>query len=215
MSSSPLNVAVLIYDGVELVDMNGPVDVFYHASLFTNNRYNIFTIAETPDAVGSEGGIVTIVPKYAFTSEHPTPDIVIIPGQLNANGVPIVASDAVVNWIKTVAGNNATILAVCVGIYHVAKSGLLNGKKATTHYMAINQFHIDYPEIQIIKNVRYVEDGQFVTTAGISSGIDGALYLIEKNDGADMAQQVADLMIYNRAAPLPPYTILPPYYPAG
>jgi len=66
--------------------------------------------------------------------------------------------------------------------------------------------------VNVVKNVRICEDDNIVTTGGITSGIDGALYLVGKQHGAVTAQQVADIMIYNRDNPLPPFTILPPYY---
>jgi len=102
-------------------------------------------------------------------------------------------------------------MSVCIGAYILARTGLLSGREATTHYASIADIQSQYHDIRFIKNVRYVPDDNFVTTGGITSGIDGALYLIEQMDDADIAQHVADIMVYNREAPLPPYTLLPPY----
>ena len=109
-------------------------------------------------------------------------------------------------WISWVALSTA-ILAVLAAI-----AGLLSGKKATTHYLSINDFHAHYPDVVIEKNVRFVEYGNFITTGGVTSGIDGALHLVRKIDGEEIAQHVADVIVYNRETPLPPFTILPPYY---
>ncbi|MES2112399.1 MAG: DJ-1/PfpI family protein [Bacteroidota bacterium] len=212
-----LKVAVLIFPGVELVDMNGPVDVFLHANRayntpFDNPRYKVFTVAETHALVEAEGKAVVIKPAMSI-KECTEADIIVIPGRIafTAAADSIPADQAIIDWIAMMAGKGSTILSVCVGLYSLAPTGLLDGKKATTHYLAMSYAGKTWPKIELIKNVRYVHDGQFVTTGGITSGIDGALYLVKHNDGHIVAQMVADIMVYNREAPLPPYTLLPPY----
>jgi len=205
-----MNVAVLTYDNVELVDMHGPIDTFLRANSYNGSRYNIYTVAATDAPVLASGGVVTITPHYTIKN-CATPDVIVIPGIMTPDGAGI-ADKAIINWIKKMGANKKVIMSVCIGSYSLAETNLLSGKKATTHYLSINDFHKKYPDITIIKNVRYVADGNIVTTGGITSGIDGALYLVEKFDGTDIAQQTADVMVYNRDNPLPPYTILPPYY---
>ena len=100
---------------------------------------------------------------------------------------------------------------MCVGLYNVAATGLLDGRRVTTHYLAIESFQRQHPAIQVVKNERVVRDGHLVSTGGITSGIDGALHLLETLEGDAITQQVADLMVYNRYARLPRYTLLPPY----
>jgi len=214
-----LKVAVLIFPGVELVDMNGPVDVFLHANRayntsFDNPRYKVFTVAETHALVEAEGKAVVIKPAMSI-KECTEADIIVIPGRIafTAAADSIPADQAIIDWISMMAGKGSTILSVCVGLYSLAPTGLLDGKKATTHYLAMSYAGKTWPKIELIKNVRYVHDGQFVTTGGITSGIDGALYLVKHNDGHIVAQMVADIMVYNREAPLPPYTLQPPYPP--
>jgi len=208
-----MNVAVIIYNGVELVDMNGPIDAFVKANYFIDNKYSVFTVAESLDPVKSESEVVKLTPSYSFDN-CPHVDIIVIPGKLDEKSTSVPASETVVAWIKKMAEYDKIVMSVCVGFLTLANTGLLSGKKATTHYMTINQVHGNkqYRDIDLVKNVRYVEDGNFITTGGITSGIDGALFLIEKLNGSNIAQQVADIMVYNRVAPLPPYTILPPYY---
>ncbi|SHM54498.1 DJ-1/PfpI family protein [Mucilaginibacter sp. OK098] len=204
---TPIKVAVLIYNGVELVDMNGPIDVFLHANRYNNNRYQVYTVAATMDAILSENRVVTITPQYDLHN-CPEPDLVVIPGIIDLEVDP-----SVIDWIKKIASKkDKVIMSVCIGLQILAKTGLLSGKRVTTHYLAINDMHKQYPDITFIKNVRFVQDGHIVSTGGITSGIDGALHLVEKNDGPVIAQQTADVMVYNRDAPLPPYTILPPYF---
>jgi transcriptional regulator GlxA family with amidase domain len=209
METSPqIKVAVMIYNGVELVDMNGPIDVFVHANAYNNKRYQVYTVAATSDPIRSESNIVTIVPQYDICN-CPQPDIIVIPGIIDLE-----VDAAMIKWLTEVGNNHPELvfLSVCIGLYTLAQTGLLSGKKATTHYLAINEFHKLYPDVTIVKNIRFWEDGRIVSTGGITSGIDGALHLVEKYDGAIVAQQTADVMIYNRDAPLPPFTILPPYF---
>lgn len=203
-------IAVMVYEGVELVDMNGPLDVFLHANGIIKNRYQICTVAENKQPVKSEGGVVTILPAYDFT-DCPDPDVLIVPGLLDQNLAPTTANAACIAFIKRMIEADKVILSVCVGLYNVAATGLLSGKTVTTHYLAIKSFQEKHKDIRVIKNVRFVRDSKLVSTGGVTSGIDGALLLLETFDGESVAQQVADLLVYNRKAPLPEYTLLPPY----
>lgn len=205
-----MKVAVMVYDGVELVDMCGPTDVFLHANGVQKDSYQIYTVAESKEPVRSEGSVVTILPAYDF-GDCPEPDILIVPGLLDANLVPTVASDACVSFIKSIMLKDKIILSVCVGLFNVAATGLLSGKRVTTHYLALQSFQQSHPDLQVVKNKRVVQDGNLVSTGGVTSGIDGALHLLESLLGNTIAQQVADIMVYNRYARLPEYTLLPPY----
>jgi transcriptional regulator GlxA family with amidase domain len=209
-----LNVAVLIYPGVEMIDMNGPIDVFIKANGLNNGKYNIYSLAETLGSIPSENSLVTLTPTYSFAN-CPEPSIIIIPGQIISEGPPPEignGSEKLIAWLKEMGDKSSiTIMSVCIGAYILARTGMLAGKKATTHYSSIKDFQSKYPNTHVIKNVRYFKDGNIVTTGGITSGIDGALSLIEQLDGVDIAQHVSDIMVYNRGAPLPPYTLLPPY----
>ncbi len=206
-----MNVAILIYPGVEVIDMNGPLDVFVKTNRFTNDQYNIFTVAESDSAIESETAVVEIIPEYSLDN-CPQPAIIVIPGQImprGSSGRFGTGSPKLITWIKEQAQHpSTTIISVCVGVYILANTGLLSGKQATTHYAALEDIQQEYPDITFIKNVRFVQDEKIITTGGVTSGIDGALHFVSENDGADIAQKVADIMVYNREAPLPPDTIL-------
>jgi transcriptional regulator GlxA family with amidase domain len=207
---SPIDIAVIIYEGVELVDMNGPIDVFLHVNSIRRERYNIYTVAEKKEPIVSEGGVVTIVPTYDF-ADCPEPDVLIVPGLLDQKLEPTVANDACISFIKNIMLKDKIVLSVCIGLYNVAATGLIFGKKVTTHYLAVNSFQEQHKDIHVVKNERVVRDGNLVSTGGITSGIDGALHLIEYFDGESITQQVADMLVYNRSSPIPRYTLLPPY----
>lgn len=206
-----INVAVLIYPGVEIIDMNGPLDVFIKANRYNQNRYCVFTVAESAEDIESERSAVRITPEYTI-SNCPRPHLILIPGQVMPEGSSQQfgsGSHVLHKWIKDQAQHDdTTIMSVCIGVYILAKTGLLANRSATTHWKAIESIQQEYPDIRFIKNVRYVQDGKFITTGGVTSGIDGALYFIETMDGPGIAKEVADIMVYNREAPLPPGTIL-------
>lgn len=206
-----INVAVLVYPGVEVIDMNGPIDVFIKANSFNGNRYRVYTVAESPEPVKSENSAVQIIPEYTLTN-CPRTDILVIPGQIMPTGSTESfgrGSDTLRSWITGLMQTPETIImSVCVGIYILAKTGLLANRKATTHFQALVDIQKEYKDITFIKNVRFIPDGNFITTGGVTSGIDGALYLVSVLDSPCTAQKVADIMVYNREAPLPVNTIL-------
>ena len=208
-----IKVAVLIYPGIEVIDMNGPIDVFVKANRYNGNKYEVFTVAESAGEIKSELSVVHIIPDYTL-GNCPQPDIIVIPGQIMPAGSTSAfggGSNRLIDWIKEQSQHEGvTVMSVCVGIYILANTGLLNNRRATTHWMTMkdNSIQEEYPLIIFVKNERFVSDGNFVTTGGVTSGIDGALYLVSIIDDADTAQQVADIMVYNRDAALPPGTIL-------
>jgi transcriptional regulator GlxA family with amidase domain len=210
--AASLNIAMVIYPGFEAVDLNGPLDVFIKANRYNQDRYRIYTVAEAAAEVPGESAVVRIVPDFSLGGAPP-PDLVVLPGQvMPAGSSPAYGSGspALIDWLKAVADRpETTIMSVCVGAYILAHTGLLDSRRATTHWLALSDMQGQYPRTEWVKNVRYVADGPFVTTGGVTSGIDGALYLVEQWDGADIAQTVADILVYNRNAPLPPDTILP------
>lgn len=207
-----MNVAILIYPGVEVIDMNGPVDVFVKANRLNFNKYKIFTVAESEDVIETEASVVRVTPEYTIDN-CPRADVIVIPGQIMPLGSPRrfgKGSEKLIAWLRKQAQDpSTTIIAVCVGVYILANTGLLTGKQATTHYAAIDNIQQEYNGITFIKNVRFISAGNFITTGGVTSGIDGILYFISETEGADTAQSIADTMVYNRDAPLPPNTILP------
>ena len=200
------NVAVMVFDGVELVDMSGPVDVFLHANYFqTELAYHVYTVGATHCAIRSEGGVVMIAPTYSV-DDCPEPDVVVVPGRIPSGTT---AGPELTAWLVRMSLRGKTVLSVCVGLYTLAAAGLLFRRRATTHYKAIADVERAYPDIHLVKNVRFVEDGQFLTTGGVTSGIDGALALVARYSGAEVAQEVADVLVYNTTCALPPGTLLP------
>jgi putative intracellular protease/amidase len=192
------NVAVLLFPGVQIIDYSAPYEVFSQAGV-----YNIFTVAESSAPIATSGGqgAAQVVAKYTFAN-HPKPDILIIPGGGGSapgdGGVGNQTANAVViRWIQDQAPNATTVLSVCNGAFLLAKAGLLDGLEATTFWGMLDDLKVAAPKTRVHNDRRYVDNGKVITTAGLSSGIDGSLYVLSKLHGAGKARQVALQMEYD------------------
>jgi putative intracellular protease/amidase len=182
----PKKVAILIFDGVQIIDYSGPYEVFADAG------YDVFTVAATKHPVTTAAGDgQKISPKYTF-SDAPQADIVVIPG----GGYEAPSNSAAVAWIKRAHVHDQHTMSVCNGAFTLANTGLLDGLRATTTAGNALRMRQAYPNIKVV-NERFVDNGKIITTAGLSAGIDGALHVVAIMDGEDAAQSVALGIEYN------------------
>ncbi len=180
-------VAILIFDGVQIIDYTGPYEVFGQAG------FNVFTVAAKPDLIQTAMGM-KVTPNYTLENA-PKPDVIVVPG---GDGVRRTQQDAqIIKWIQEKSRDAAHVLSVCNGAYILARTGLLDGLTATTFYDLIDGLKTVAPKTKVVRDQRYVDNGKIITTAGISSGIDGSLYLVSKMRGNAVAQMVALNMEYN------------------
>ena len=183
----PKKVAILIFDGVQIIDYSGPYEVFDDAG------YDVFTVAATKHPVTTAAGDgMKITPKYTF-ADAPQADIVVIPG----GGYEAPSNSAAVAWIKREHAHDQHTMSVCNGAFTLANTGLLDGLSATTTAGNILRMRRDYPKINVVNDQRVVDNGKIITTAGLSAGIDGALHVIAVMDGEYAAQSVALGIEYN------------------
>ena len=173
-------VAILIFNGVEIIDYAGPWEVFGAAG------FDVYTVAETKDAVTTAMGM-TVVPKYTF-AEAPRPDILLVPGG-DVSGPR--GSAATLKWIQETTGGAQTTMSVCNGAFTLASAGLLDGLSATTTFHLLDKFKSDFPKTTVVRDQRFVDNGKIVTAGGLTSGIDGALHVVSKVLGNGTAQEVA------------------------
>ncbi len=189
--SGERNVAVFLFDGVELLDFGGPGEVFA-----ATEGFNVYTVAATADPIVSQG-FVRITPEYTIDNS-PSPDILILPG--GATGGPL-RDEKVMEWIRAAADDLEVALSVCTGAFLLAKAGLLEGLKATTWHGAIDNFREFAPHTTVLENTRWVDNGKMVTTAGVSAGIDGALHVVARLKGEEVAARTARYMEYDKWVP--------------
>ncbi|MEO9870287.1 DJ-1/PfpI family protein [Ekhidna sp.] len=182
-------IAFYLQDGVEVLDFAGPMEVFSYAG------YKVFTVSKEKKPIKSQG-ILTIVPDYSI-EDAPEADILAFFGG-NSNAAS--GDEKVVKWVSS-QKNIQYHFSVCTGAFILAEADILNGKTATTFHSALDGLEENYPEIDVRKDVRYVDNGRVITTAGISAGIDGALHLVAKLQGLNAAKRTAYYMEYDNWVP--------------
>ena len=175
-------VGIFIFNNIQILDFTGPYDVF----AFKSNDFELFTIGENMKPIETSYGL-SVNPKYTFEN-CPQPDVLIIPG----GGVrKEFEKENVIEWIARTAEKSQYVMSVCTGSFLIAKAGLLQGKSATTYNSAISNLRSLFPDINVVSDQRYVDNGKVLTSAGISSGIDASFHLIAKMKGLGFAQEVA------------------------
>lgn len=188
----PKNVAILLYDDVELLDFAGPGEVFQQAVFKGQKAFNVYTVAVDKKEIISQK-FLNVTAQYLI-EESPMPDILVIPG---GNSMAQVTNEKLIAWINAVNQQADYMISVCNGVRLLAKTGALDGMVATSHYLAVDNLTKEFPDVEIIKGKRFVDNGRIITTEGVSAGIDGSLYLLTKMFGKETADAVALQMMYN------------------
>lgn len=194
----PLRVGFLGFDDVMALDLVGPIDAFTSAyaedsTSQTANCYEIVIIGLTRQPFVSESGIV--FKPHKTIANAPSLDTLIIPGGTGLR-IPETQRKAA-EWIRSRAAKTRRVATVCTGTYALAATGLLSGRRVTTHWRHAQDLARRFPELKVDPNALYLKDGKFYTGAGITAGIDLSLALIEEDFGPRMALSVArELVVY-------------------
>jgi putative intracellular protease/amidase/YHS domain-containing protein len=179
-------VAFVISEGAVVIDFAGPWEMFGAAMPTVDGKMTMpfqpYMVAETSAPVKAGGGL-QIVPDYTF-SNAPAPKIIVIPAQNDSTG-------AMIEWIRHASQTADLTMSVCTGAFVLAKTGLLSGKKVTTHHGSCFELSQQYPDIHVLRGVRYVEDGKIASSGGLSCGIDLALHVVERYFGRQTATETA------------------------
>lgn len=194
-SSSIINIAVLAYDGVVLQDFAGPIEVFSKAKRLTKNKYNIFTVALNKKVISTENNLVKITPDYSI-SMMPKVDYLIIPGSSMGIINSMVEDKTIYSFLKEVDKTNTKIVSVCTASYLLASTGVLDNKRATTHFFVADDFSKEFNKINLVKDVRFVDEGKYITSSGVTSGIDVALHIVEQNSGIKIRNMISRALQY-------------------
>jgi len=198
-SCNILNVGILIFDDVEVLDFAGPFEVFSRTRMrpgVESRRssegapFNVYSVARIKQPVITTGGL-EIQPRYDFTNCPPV-DLLVVPGGWGTRR--LLDNDDTLSWIRKVAEGGARITSVCTGSLLLAKAGLLKNKAATTHWGALETLAALDPTIKL-RRKRYVDQG-IITSAGISAGIDMALYVVGELLGPEVSEDTARYMEY-------------------
>ena len=198
------NVGILLFDGVEVLDFGGPFEVFSRTRLspgIESRRseetapFRVFTVAKK-DAPVTATGELQVVPRYSFRTAPPI-ELLVVPG---GYGTRTLLSDReTLDWIRATAAMARKVTSVCTGSLLLAQAGLLDGKRATTHWGALDLLQeisdSRGADISVQRDLRFVDDG-VITSAGVSAGIDMAFHVVDQICGASVAAETAHYMDY-------------------
>ncbi len=196
-----MNVAILLYRDVDLLDSGGPYEVFLTASRLmardeSENSFQVRTVTLDGQPVPSYGGMGLI--PHTSLQEAMSSDVLIVPGTIDIELA--IANEELVQAISLFAnqpGNEKLVASVCTGAFLLAQAGLVNDSDWTTHFEDIDLMADRFDLKPGQKDTRWVDNGNVVTAAGLSSGIDMALHLVERFYGLDLAERTAKQIEYN------------------
>ena len=196
------NVGVLLFEGVAVLDLAGPFEVLTRAphepgaesrSVEDDALFDVFTVAKTAEPVTATGGLV-IVPRHSF-ADTPRIDLLLVPGGFGTR--PLLQDTETIDWIRRIAASARRTASVCTGALLLARAGLLDGRRATTHWGAFGLLTSLAKDVTVDREARFVDDG-VMTSAGLASGMDLALHIVETLFGRTVADETARYIEYRR-----------------
>jgi len=195
-------VGIFIFEDVEALDFAGPFEVFSRTRLeggLESRRspatapFDVFTVARSRHPVRATGGL-EVTPKYAF-DDAPSIDLLVVPGGFGTRS--LLQDGPTLDWIRRTAASCRKLTSVCTGSLLLARAGLLDGKRATTHWGALDLLAELGPKVMVDRERRVVDDG-VITSAGVASGMDMAFYVVEQLQGKAVADETARYIEYRR-----------------
>ena len=198
----PVNVGILLFDNVEVLDFAGPFEVFSRTRLQSGVEarrseegapFQVFTVARTRDPITATGGL-TVVPRHGF-ADAPRIDLLVVPGGFGTRR--LLNDEETLGWIRRTAAAARQVTSVCTGSLLLAKAGLLEGRRATTHWASLDLLGSLGAGVTVERDLRVVDDG-VITSAGVASGMDMAFYIVETLFGREVADETARYIEYRR-----------------
>jgi transcriptional regulator GlxA family with amidase domain len=192
-------VGMVIFPEVEVLDFCGPYEVLTVTRLNEGRRreepspFQVGLVAESEEAVTAAGGM-RVIPDFTFTTCPPL-DVLVVPGGWGTRRQ--IDNKVLINWIGQRGRQVETLAGVCTGAMLLGAAGLLDGRRATTHWRALTWMRQTFPTVTVVEDLHVVEDGQILTSAGIAAGIDLALGLVRRYHGETIARATARHMEYH------------------
>ncbi|UPG85844.1 DJ-1/PfpI family protein [Luteibacter aegosomatis] len=186
MNEPAVRVGIVLFDGVQIIDFSGPYEVFGTAG------FGVVTLSPDGKPVKTAMGL-TVTPDASFADAPPF-DVLLVPG----GDVADAQKDArVLDFIRKHSASSRYTMSVCTGAFILGSSGLLDGLKATTFTPRIDGLAAKFPRVDVVRDVRWADNGKVITSAGLSSGIDAALHLVARLRGTDFARTTAMHLEYD------------------
>lgn len=192
------SVGIFLFNEVEVLDFAGPFEVFSVTEVNEEKPFTVYTVSENGEMITARNGL-KVQPDYSIENLPPV-DILIIPGGLGAREYEI-KNEIVIKWIGQQMKEVKLMTSVCTGALLLAKAGLLAGLKATTHWASIEKFKNEFQNVEVIENVKFVDEGHIITSAGISAGINMAFHIVKNLLGVHVAEDTAKRMEYDISFP--------------
>jgi transcriptional regulator GlxA family with amidase domain len=194
-----LQVSILLFDEVEVLDACGPFEVFSVATRLARRAhptapapFEVTTISAAATATVAARGGLTLTAD-CLLADAPAADIVLVPGGVTTQ---VEADPAVIDWVRQTSASALVTASVCTGAFVLATAGLLDGLEATTHWEDVDELRRRFPQVVVTESTRYVDNGRVATSAGVSAGIDLALHLVARTLDESAATATARQMDY-------------------
>lgn len=193
-------VAIAAYEGAELLDVTGPIEVFNMLNRCLGEKdpaaagYEILLLAAQPGPFATSSGI-RLVAERAWSEAGDQLDTVIVVGSPDAPLENAMRNAELLAWLQQAGKRARRLVSVCTGAFLLAEAGLLNGKRATTHWLDLDRLRREYPEVVVENDAIYTRDGSIATSAGVTAGMDLALALVEEDFGRMTALAVARRLV--------------------
>ena len=192
-----LRVGILIYKNVEVLDFSAPYEVLTTANRVARKAqvpttpFEVFTVAEGNSPVIARAGL-SVNPDYSFKN-HPAMDVLIVPGGVVDEEMNNVAT---LDWLRHVEPQTNVTSSICTGVFLLAQAGVVAEGAVTTHWEDILDLRVKFPALEVREGTRWIERGKYVTSAGISAGLDMSLHLVRRLGGSVLATQTARQLEY-------------------
>jgi transcriptional regulator GlxA family with amidase domain len=189
-----VRVAFMLGEGANVIDTAGPWEVFQDVMLkgshFHKQPFELFTVGLSEELITMTGGL-KVKPQYSIRNS-PQPNVIVVPAQK--------ATDETRAWLRDASAKTDVTMSVCTGAFQLARAGLLDGIPATTHHQFWDQFAKEFPDIELRRGLRFVDNGHIATAGGLTSGIDMALHIVARYFGVEAAAATAAYMEYTSEA---------------
>ena len=192
-----MRIGVALFDGVEELDFAGPYELLTQWSRVSDREITVLTIAETTEPVVCSHGL-RVLPDVAWADAGQL-DLLVLPGGRTSE---LLADDGYLARMREVREAGTLMASVCTGALVYAKAGLLDGRPATTHWSALEALGELGTDVRVDPDARFVDDGEIVTAAGVSAGIDMTLHLIARLDSVERARELRRYIQYDPAPPV-------------
>ncbi|PGZ52919.1 AraC family transcriptional regulator [Bacillus cereus] len=188
------SIGIFLFDDVEVLDFAGPFEVFSVTEADVEKPFTVYTVSQNGEMITARNGL-KVQPDYSI-EDLPPVDILLIPGGKGVRENEV-QNDIIINWIRQQMKEVKLMTSVCTGALLLAKAGLLDGLKATTHWASIQTFKKDFPNVEVVENVKFVDQGHIITSAGISAGINMSFHIVKNLLGVEVAEDTAKSMEYD------------------